>query len=276
MDEWDLDDEQIRPPKGSHGWVLWLIALVVVGAGGAIFWKMRSQLPEIVEQLTVPDAGVVAPEPEPLPIDEAEIDDAGRPTGTRTAVNGDELVRKLGARGAPDLQTWLSSPDVVQRIAAASRLIAQGKSPRPVISFIEIQGDFSVIEEKDQIFIAPQSYARYERIAKSLTSLDPTASGKAYLRVRPHFEIAYSQVARPGEHFDDVLVEALKRLANVQIPEGRVEVVEVGAIYGFKDPALESLTPAEKHMLRMGPEHGRAIQAWIRRFAAGAGLKLEI
>jgi len=42
--------------------------------------------------------------------------------------------------------------------------------------------------------------------------------------------------------------------------------------YAFRDAALESLTPAQKHLARMGPENTRVIQDKLRRIALAMGI----
>ena len=39
-------------------------------------------------------------------------------------------------------------------------------------------------------------------------------------------------------------------------------------VYHFEDPALEGLSPAEKHLLRMGPVNTMKIQGGLRRLAS--------
>ena len=41
-----------------------------------------------------------------------------------------------------------------------------------------------------------------------------------------------------------------------------------GIVYAYADPRLEGLSPAQKQLLRMGPENVKAIQAKLREIAA--------
>jgi hypothetical protein len=43
-------------------------------------------------------------------------------------------------------------------------------------------------------------------------------------------------------------------------------------VYGFADPKLESLTAAEKQLLRTGPGNTRVVQAKLREIARALGL----
>ena len=204
-------------------------------------------------------------------------------------------LRQVAARGSrsPRLNKWLQSAGILRRLAAAVRLIAEGRSPRSVVGFIDIPGHFSVVDSWDRtarrsgrlpegvgenetegIYVAPESYARYDDITRLFTTADAEAWGSGYGRVRADFQRVFSEVARPGEQFDDVLTVAIKRLVSVSIPEGQPELIEHGALFLYKDPKLEALSDAEKHLLRMGPENARAMQAFLRRFAKSAGLNV--
>ena len=78
------------------------------------------------------------------------------------------------------------------------------------------------------------------------------------------------------EQFDEVLTAAIRRVVGVQFPEGEVELVPRGAVYAFKDPALEGLSVAEKQVLRMGAKSGGVLQRQLREFAARAKLNVTL
>jgi hypothetical protein len=49
-------------------------------------------------------------------------------------------------------------------------------------------------------------------------------------------------------------------LISTPIPSGPITVVEgKGATWAFADPALEALTPAQKHLVRMGPRNAARV-----------------
>ena len=43
------------------------------------------------------------------------------------------------------------------------------------------------------------------------------------------------------------------------------ELKEKGLVYVYADLTLEQLSPAQKHLLRMGPANARAIQGWLKK-----------
>ena len=281
----------------------WILAAVVVAGGVAAYFLWPAPEPPPPP----PPAPASAPDPfaprddpayPPEVADEPEPPaEEGAPARARPRrVTPRAALRAVAARGSdsPLLQEWLASAGIIRRLAAAVRLVAEGRSPRSVVGFIDVPGRFSVVDSWDQearragrlppglgedqtdsIFAAPEAYARYDTIAEVFANADARALGRGYARVRPHFRRVFAEVARPGERFDDVLSTAIERLLVVQVPPGQVELVERGAVFLYKDPELEALGEAEKHLLRMGPKNAQAIQLFLRRFARSAGLDVR-
>jgi len=65
--------------------------------------------------------------------------------------------------------------------------------------------------------------------------------------------------------FEEALARAMDNLLAVEVPEGPLEVREAVGRYVYTDPGLEGLTPAAKHLLRMGPENARLVQDKLRQ-----------
>nr|WP_263974856.1 DUF3014 domain-containing protein [Myxococcus xanthus] len=65
---------------------------------------------------------------------------------------------------------------------------------------------------------------------------------------------------------------AVQHLLKVPVQEGPVEVVPEGALYAYAAPEFEGLSPAQKHLLRMGPQNMQLIQAKLRELKSSLGL----
>jgi hypothetical protein len=270
----DSDQEEVKAPKHRR-WPVVVIVALVLAAGAFIAFRVLEE-PRGPEASPVVDAGGADADAGPS----LSLDD------------GDLLLKKLGSGWSSHAQflKWLESLGLRQ-LAAAAQLVAEGDSPRPALPFVSITGPFVVREERlpgapkragkrkvpappGRLFIAPESYARYDEVTLVVTSVNAAAVGDAWARLRPYLEVAYREIGRPGTHFDDTLTVALRRLLTVSFPEGDVELVPEGAVYAFKDPQLQSASKAEKHLLRMGPKNGKAIQAALRDFATHAHLDI--
>jgi hypothetical protein len=174
----------------------------------------------------------------------------------------------------PEYARWLQVGGLIDRIAAAVAIVAEGESPREPLSFLAPQGAFTVDERARGTFIASVSYARYDGVARVFSSLDTEAVSRIYPTVRPALSAAYATLAPSGARFDHALQRAIQQMLAVPVVRGEVEVVPRGAVWAYKDASLEALSPAQKHLLRMGPKNVARIQDKLRELSSALELKL--
>ncbi len=271
--EMDDIDAAAPPPSSRLPWIIALVAALAMGAAGYLYRTNQTPAPALapaspVEPIeSAPDPGVPEPAAEAVPPPAPPV------------VRGDpnKAIRRLGAQASDsrELRRWLEAQGLLQRFAAATHIVAAGHSPVAPLSFIKIPGRFEAIEEgtKDErYFMGRAQFRRYDGFAKAIASIDAGACGRAYRALAPHFRAKYAEVAEPGERFDDLVTHAVHRLVRVSVPTERIELTVTGATYFYADPALEALSPAEKHILRMGPENARLVQRALKQCAAAAGL----
>ncbi|MBI2373447.1 MAG: DUF3014 domain-containing protein [Deltaproteobacteria bacterium] len=218
--------------------------------------------------------GASGPVKEPPPDAGPPSTQKGEPPPRPSTREGDQLLQSLAPswRASPDLLKWLSSDDIIRRLVTAVILVAQGRSPRVALPFLQIDGYFKP-KSPDRLTIDPESFDRYTPLVRTFTSIDAKAAGAAYSRFRPYFEAAFDEGAAPGERFEDTLNKAIDNILRAKIPHGPITLVPKGAIYLFADPRLESSSAVEKHMIRIGPDHAKAIQDFVRQFATSAGVR---
>ena len=174
----------------------------------------------------------------------------------------------------PEYKRWLQAGGLVDRIAAAVAAVSEGNSPREPLSFLAPQGAFAVEERKTGTFISATSYVRYDGVARVVSALDAEAVGRAYSALRPALSAAYATLAPPGARFDQALQRSIQSMLAVPVVRGEVEVVPRGAVWAYKDTSLEALTPAQKHLLRMGPKNVARVQDKLRELSNVLDLKL--
>lgn len=260
------------PPRRS-AWPFVLLGLVLVAGAAFLAWRVLLPPRVPLETPVALDAGA----PPVVAVAEA---DAGPAVSVE---DGDALFKQLAADWSADplFAKWLDAASL-RHLVAAVQSVADGESPRTSLPFVTLAGGFSVREVKAKgtkrrpavarQFISAESYARYELPTQALTSVPAATAGAAYGQLRPFLDAVFSEVGRPGKRFDDVFTAALERLIAVPLPEGEVEVVPKGLAFAFKDESLERLSPAEKHVLRMGRTNASALQTWLKTFGESAGL----
>jgi len=241
---------------------LWLFGVALLGAivAGIFIVRWYRETPDVAPKprpvvAAAPDAGIqVAPH-----VDLAE--------GDRLAAQG---LRELG--NDPQLASWAEQGGLVRRIAGAVQLVADGDSPRPVLSFMQPKRGFGVERKNGKLYMSAASASRYDDVTRALASVDARAAGRLYATLSDYLESAYAEIAPQGKHFDAGFKAAVDRLAAVPVSDEPVEVepMQTGVGWAFADPKLEKLKPAEKHLLRMGPKNAKTIVKQLKAFEAAA------
>jgi hypothetical protein len=236
--------------------VLVLLALVA----GGIWFATRSRGPGDAPPPTAPPP-TTQPEAATPPEPEAEV----------TAEPAE--VRSLLEAASPDetYRSWLAQEDLVRRAAVVVDNLAEGVSPRAELGFLAPRQPFSTVTRGGRTQIATASYARYDRFADAIGSLDAAALAKAYRALRPALQTA-TRALGSSTSIDAALARALARLDAAPVRDGAVHVVSDEGLFVYGDPALERLPEVEKHLLRMGPRNTRLVQAKARELRAAIGL----
>jgi hypothetical protein len=180
------------------------------------------------------------------------------------------LVRQLSQK--PEWATWLASGSLVRSFVVAVDKMAVGSSPAKDLKAAAPSGRFATLGSGNTLRIDPASYDRYNSLANVVDAIDPDGAARAYRRLRPLMQQAFDELGYANLSFDDRLARALGRLVDVPVPEGDVMLRPTSVTFQFADPELEALSPAQKHMLRMGPHNMRLVQTKLRAFARAAGL----
>lgn len=235
-----------------------LVAAVAVGFYGRDWWHRSADAPPAAKG-TGTAASTAVPEGfGPVPQLDAS-DDFVR-----------ALIRQLSQK--PEWAAWLASGDLVRSFVASVDKIAVGSSPAKELKPAAPQGKFQTLGAGRTLRVDPASYDRYNALANVVDAIEPDGAARAYRRLRPLMQQAFDELGYVNLSFDDRLARALGRLVDVPVPEGDVMLRATSVTFQYADPDLESLSPAQKHMLRMGPHNMRLVQTKLRAFARAAGL----
>ncbi len=254
VDDLELDRGGVTPPPPppleAPSYTKWIVAAIVAVAvlgGVARWWTMR----EPPAAAPVAEAPVVpAPAPEPPAIVLPPLDDM------------DPFLRTLlGALSSrPELARWLATDNLIRQMAAMIDRVSQGASPARDLKVIAPNEGITTEGRGRTRTISDASYRRYDGIAATVTSMDPAAVATAYRTIRPRLNEAYVALGRTDTDVDVAVRRALDLLIATPIPNGPVTIVEgKGATWAYADPALESLQPAQKQLLRLGPANAARV-----------------
>ena len=189
--------------------------------------------------------------------------------------NSDDFVRQLAKEisAHPRIAQWLQSKGLIRRFVAAVDNIANGLSPRANIDFFVPPGEFGAVKKGDILMADPEGYGRYDTVADVFVSLDVKQSVSLFRALKPLCQEAYRDLGYPDQDFEQTFLKAIVELLETPVVEGDIVLEKAVLNYMMVDPELESLSDAQKHLLRMGPESVGAIQAKMREIAIALGFE---
>ena len=252
-----------RPPIG-----VWIALLVLaMGIGFAVYVALgRRILPPPIR-----DAGNAAQRPvQPLGGD-------AMPVAVPPLDESDSLVRELVKKisSHPAVVAWLATNGLIRNFTVVVVNIADGSTPAGQIQVLRPSSRFRVVGPTGDLRIDPRSYERYDEVAAAAASLDPAGSARLYATLKPRIEEANRDLGSGETPFDRTLERAIVQLLRTPIVDRPVRVAPRGIGYDFADAQLESLTPAQKQLLRTGPRNVRTIQTALRTLAIALGIPAE-
>jgi hypothetical protein len=174
----------------------------------------------------------------------------------------------------PALSRWLRHTGLVDLFVVAVDNVAEGVSPRKPLPFLRPEGSYLVLGAGDALRTDPASYLRYKTAADVVASLDAGACAPLYRLLLPLFQESYVALGYPDRSFDDRFAEALRHLLATPVPPREPALEERVGRYVYADDDLESLTDAQKQLLRLGPRSVRTVQETLREIAAALGIEV--
>ena len=247
------------------------IGLFVVAVGFALYLVFGRQTSAPVNEQ--PSAPAAAATEKPAP----PLGGAGEAIAVPPLGESDPLVRELVTKlsSHPQVAAWLTTDGLVRNFAAVVANISEGRTPATHLRTVAPAGPFRTVDRKGDLVIDARSYQRYDRLADAVASVDAAGSARLYATLKPRIEEANRELGHPEGSFDRMLERAIVSLLAVPRVPAAVEVGPRGIVYGYEDPELEMLTPAQKHLLRMGPRNVRLIQEKLREIAQALGIPAD-
>ncbi|MGE0445211.1 MAG: DUF3014 domain-containing protein [Vicinamibacterales bacterium] len=258
------------PPRPSRALPITVaIAVLAIAVIGAYVWFNRGAATEAPQQ----EAAAPAPVPEaPVATDDTPQYDLP------PLEDSDEFMReRMGELTShPLMAAWMKGTDLIRNLAVVLENTSRGLTPSIHLRALQPRGEFRVVERGDRLLIDVANYERFDGIAAAAATIDPAAAGRLYRGIKPLLQMAYDQLGSQ-EPVDVALGRAISGLMRAPIVEGNipVEIGGEGVGYRFADPKLESLSPAQKQLIRMGPSNQQTIQDQLLRFAAAARLTVQ-
>jgi hypothetical protein len=253
---------------------------LLVAALAGLWWLREGDEPALPPESAPPSAAPRVPEapaPGPEVAPRAAPPAAARPTRLPEAAEplpplaaSDPVARALAARvsGHALLGVLLEEAGLIDRFVLLVDNLAEGLVPRRPLRPLAPEQPLLVLGEGAELRIDPASYRRFDGVTAAIASLDAEAAVAAYRRVAPLCEESYRALGYPEGGFETRLRAALALLVSTPTLDAAPAVVPETLRYEFADPALESLSDAQKLLLRMGPENGERVRAKLEEIQA--------
>lgn len=268
--DYELNRGRERDPEGPGGgppktWIAVVGALLLAAlVGGYFFFRTGDEgpVPASVDPAAAQDPEPVAPlGGEPMPGDVPPLDESD------TFVR--ELIQHLSNH--PRIAAWLATDGLIRNFTVVVTNISEGRTPSGHLKVLRPATGFAVSSEGGVVRVDPRSYERYNDLADAVESVNPSGTAEIYATLKPRIEDAHRELGALRS-FDATLERAIVHLLQTPVPEEPIELRPVGIGYGFADPKLESLSGAQKQLLRMGPRNVKIVKDSLREIARELGI----
>ena len=221
------------------------------------------------------DAGEPSPPAAPVELDEPEV--VPEPVELPPLADSDNFVRDLvdALLAHPNLAAWMTGSDLLRRFVVTVDNVANGRNPAQRLPALRPSRRFRATGEGELQLIDSGSYQRYDLLAGVVGSLDPSAVALLYETLEPLFDEAHAELGYPDTPFRRTLERAVMQLLAAPIVDTPPLVVRRATHYLYADERLESLTPAQKQFIGMGPGNVQAVQEQLRAISGEIGLTVE-
>jgi hypothetical protein len=260
--------------------IQWLIpVLLAMGAAAALwFWWAQTERPEAVgdrepvQPAETVDTSPEQPEEPAYPVEAPET--AAQSAELRPLPPLDESDRyfKLEVTDlfGETIDAILADDHVIERIVATVDNLSREQIAERIKPVEGVGGQFIVEETDDgeEYILDPQNYGRYDEVVALVENTDIEQADELYRRFYPLFQKAYEDLGYPQGYFNDRLVEVIDHLLATPDVEEPIRLVRPHVLYEYADPELESLSPGQKLLLRIGGEHRATVKEKLREFRA--------
>jgi hypothetical protein len=251
-------------PAGVRLAVAMLIAAAGIAAYIALVWRPRPAPTQAASSAPT----TLANEPPP------SLGGTGEPITIPPLDASDTLVRTLvqALSESPAVMAWLPTNGLIRNFTVVVANIADGATPAKHLRVLRPPSIFRIVERDGHLYVDPRSYDRYSAIADAIASLEPAGAARLYATLKPRIEEAHRDLGSSDRSFDRTLERAIVALLDTPIVDAPVRINPKGIGYAYADERLESLTAAQKQLLRTGPGNVRIIKTRLREIAVALGI----
>jgi hypothetical protein len=251
-------------PVGIGAAVLVVIAVIVA----VIYFRRPADEPKKVVDIPKPAATA-----QPL----VGLGPAVDPIELPPLLLSDPLVRdllgKLSSR--PELAAWLATDGLARNFVVCVENVADGETPVKHLRSLRPKSAFNAERKGAALVVDPKAFSRYDGYAATAAALDPAGLARVYSLLKPRLVEAYKELGHPDGDIDAAVEKAIVVLLQTPATDGTETLVPKVLSFRYENAQLESLLPAQKQLLRMGPKNVASVQNQLRAIARELGISFE-
>lgn len=212
---------------------------------------------------------------DPLPVERPQVADTPAPEVIEEVVElpglnmSDAFVlARLGAlETGATLMNIVASEELVRKFVVFVDNVAEGNLPQLEYPVNRLPQAMAVRELDENLFeMQTVSYQRYTPVIDALTAVNPDQAVAIYRMLRPLFQEAYAELGYPNRNFDETVLRAINEVTNARTAEGPFQLIKPKVMYIYADAEIESMSPVEKQLLRMGPQNAEKLKAILAQY----------
>lgn len=184
-----------------------------------------------------------------------------------------DLLGKLSSR--PELAAWLATDGLIRNFVVCVENVADGETPVKHIRPLAPKSAFNAERRGASFVVDPKAFSRYDGYAATAASLDPAGLARVYSLLKPRLVEAYKELGHPEGDIDGAVEKAIVVLLQTPVTDGTELIVPKVLSYRYENAQLEALLPAQKQLLRMGPNNVTTVQNQLRAVVRELGIPFE-
>lgn len=256
----------------SMRWVLLIILVAgVVGGLGYYFGLQTGE--EAVQKIQTKETAEMTTTTLAAPPATEEVKKAEASAAAPTEKNNFVIDKKKSFEevigeffGKVNYAALFKSDDLMRRfVTSMEGALSEVQPPEKNSPLNAPDSEFMVMKKGDKIIIDPKNFHRYDAYVDLLRQADAQKMAQIYFHFYSSFKKIYADLGS-GKSFNAQVVDVIDNL--LETPENRKEMAVFQPMpngrYLFVEDELENLTPAQKILLRMGPDHARVVKEKLR------------
>lgn len=180
----------------------------------------------------------------------------------------DYLDQQLGQYLATQQLALIWQDDYLRRAVVYVDNLAQGKLVNNHNVFKPFKQPFTVEERNGAIHQSSANFKRYEVLVSVFEQLPNDWIIATYKQLLPNIDEIYQEIAPPNARFNERLQQVISMVLNLPEVPVDAELTSDSVVYTYQDSAFEKLTPAQKQLLRLGPQNVKRIQHKLKQVQA--------